>query len=248
MSRILCITNQKGGVGKTTTAITLADGVAKAGAKTLLIDLDPQCNASSGLGFKPAQTHPLVSGTPIGQSTVNTRTSGLELLPGSRMFGDVEVLTKANADRVTQMKEQFTRETGGYDFVIIDSPPSLGQLTQVALSCSTEVIMPIQCEFFAMEGLVQMIEVIKSIMQEKPDRLQFGGIVQTMYDYSLELTHEVDKEVRDFFGEIVFKTVIPRDVAISEASSHGKSILDYAPRSRGARAYIELCMELLERV
>ena len=108
--------------------------------------------------------------------------------------------------------------------------------------------MPIQCEFFAMEGLVQMIEVIKKVMNQKPDRLRFGGIIETMYDYSLELTHEVDKEVRDFFGEIVFQTVIPRDVAISEASSHGQSILDYAPRSRGARAYVELCLEILDRV
>ena len=246
MPRIFCIANQKGGVGKTTTAITLADGIAKAGAKTLLIDLDPQCNASSGLLFAPAQTHPLVSRTPIGQSTVKTRTPGLELLPGSRMFSDVEVLTKANANRVEQMKEQFIRETSGYDFVIIDSPPSLGQLTQVALACSTEVIMPTQCEFFALEGLKQMFDVVKKIMREKPQRLQFASIVQTMYDYSLELTHVVDEDIRHHFGEIVFKTVIPRDVEIVYAASYGESVLDYAPRSRGARAYIELCMELLD--
>ena len=248
MSRILCIANQKGGVGKTTTAISLAVGVSKAGAKTLLIDLDPQCNATSGLGFLPATAHPLASGEQIASATVRTATPNLELLPGSRMFGDIEVLTRSDETKVERMKEQLDQELNGYDFVLIDCPPSLGQLTQIALAGSTEVIMPVQCEFFAMEGLVQMIEVIKKVMNQKPDRLRFGGIVETMYDYSLELTHEVDKEVRDFFGEIVFQTVIPRDVAISEASSHGQSILDYAPRSRGARAYVELCLEILERV
>ena len=107
--------------------------------------------------------------------------------------------------------------------------------------------MPIQCEYFAMEGLAQMIEVIRRVMDQQPNRLQFGGIVLTMYDHTLELTHEVDDEVRDFFGEIVYQSVIPRDVAVSEAPSHGRSVIDYAPRARGARAYVELCMEVLER-
>ena len=134
-----------------------------------------------------------------------------------------------------------------YDFVLIDCPPSLGPLTQTALSSATEVLMPIQCEYFAMEGLTQMIEVIRRVMQQQPRRLEFGGILLTMYDHTLELTREVDQEVREFFGEIVFRTVIPRDVAVSEAPSHGRSVIDYAPRSRGTRAYVELCMEVLER-
>src|SRR5262245_10969732 len=133
-----------------------------------------------------------------------------------------------------------------YDFVLIDCPPSLGHLTQTALASATEVLMPIQCEYFAMEGLSQMIEVIRGVMQRKPNRLRFGGIVLTMYDPSLELTREVDAEVRDFFGEIVYRTVIPRDVAVSHAPSHGGSVIDYAPRARGARAYVELCMEVME--
>lgn len=135
----------------------------------------------------------------------------------------------------------------GFDLVFIDCPPSLGALTQAALAASTEVLMPIQCEYFAMEGLSQMIQVIRQVMQTQPGKLTFGGIVLTMYDPYLELTHEVDREVREFFGEIVFDTVIPRDVAIAEAPSHGLSVLDYAPRSKGTRAYIELCMEVLER-
>src|SRR5947207_2103533 len=117
----------------------------------------------------------------------------------------------------------------------------------VALASSSEVLMPIQCEYFALEGLSQMIEVIRSVMQRPNNRLAFGGIVLTMYDHTLELTHEVDREVRDFFGEIVFNTVIPRDVAVAEAPSHGRSVISYAPRTRGARAYVELCMEVLER-
>lgn len=247
MARVFCVANQKGGVGKTTTAITLSDGLAKSAARTLLIDLDPQCNATSGLGFSPSASHPLVRGTPFSESIVPTRTPGLDLLPGSRNFGDVEALTRNDPVETGRMQNQLKEELEGYDFVLIDCPPSLGHLTQIALSASTEVLMPIQCEFFAMEGLVQMIEVIKKIMERKPDKLEFGGIVLTMYDASLELTHEVDAEVRDFFGEIVFNTVIPRDVAISEAPSHGLSVIDYAPRSRGARAYIELCMEVLDR-
>ncbi|MCL4153143.1 UNVERIFIED_CONTAM: hypothetical protein GTU68_038106 [Idotea baltica] len=137
--------------------------------------------------------------------------------------------------------------TNLYDYVVIDCPPSLGHLTQTALSASDEVLMPIQCEYFAMEGLAQMIELIRNVMLDRPGQLTFGGIVLTMYDPSLELTAEVDDEVREFFGEIVFDTVIPRDVNVTEAPSHGKSVVQYAPRCRGTRAYLELCMELLER-
>ena len=214
MVRILCVANQKGGVGKTTTAINLAAGLARSGSRTLLIDLDPQCNASSGLG---------------------------------RSFQDVDALARSDESEAQLLRQHLLRELEGYDFVLIDCPPSLGTLTQTALSASTEVLMPIQCEYFAMEGLTQMIQVIRGVMQRFPGRLEFGGIVLTMYEAALELTHEVDAEVRDFFGEIVFGTVVPRDVAVAEAPSHAASVLDYAPRSRGARAYIELCMEVLER-
>ncbi|MBR5627148.1 MAG: ParA family protein [Thermoguttaceae bacterium] len=248
MGRVLCVANQKGGVGKTTTAISLAAGLARAGSCTLLIDLDPQCNATSGLGFEPSGNHPLVHGQSIRDTIKTTPVSGLEILPGCRSFADVETMSRTDTVRMTRMTQQLTQEIKGYDFVLIDCPPSLGQMTRTALAWSTEVLMPIQCEFFAMEGLVQMIEVIRDVMNQQKGRLQFGGIVLTMYDPTLELTLEVDREVRDFFGEIVFNTVIPRDVAISEAPSHGKSIIDYAPRSRGARAYTELCMEVLERV
>jgi chromosome partitioning protein len=245
MGRILCVANQKGGVGKTTTAVNLAVGLAKSGARALLVDLDPQCNATTGLGQPPTDSHPLVSQQPLKDSLRPTTTANLELLPGSRSFKDVEVL--AGGSQSATFSQHLAGGLSEYDFVLIDCPPSLGPLTQTALASSTEVLMPIQCEYFAMEGLTQMIEVIRSVMQRSSNRLQFGGIVLTMYDHSLELTREVDAEVRDFFGEIVYRNVIPRDVAVSEAPSHGRSVIDYAPRARGARAYIELCMEVLER-
>lgn len=247
MSRILCVANQKGGVGKTTTAVNLAVGLAKAGCRALLVDLDPQCNATTGLGHKPAARHPLVSQAPLKDSLLETATPGLSLLPGSRSFEDVERLANSDEAESATLSQHLQGGLTNYDFVLIDCPPSLGQLTRTALASSTEVLMPIQCEYFAMEGLAQMIEVIRQVMSRPPSRLQFGGILLTMYDPALELTAEVDSEVRDFFGEIVFRNPIPRDVAVAEAPSHGCSVIDYAPRSRGARAYIELCMEVLER-
>ncbi len=146
-----------------------------------------------------------------------------------------------------RLKDYLTVAGQRFDFIVIDCPPSLGRLTETALRSSSEILMPIQCEYFAMEGLTQMIQVIKRVMQTPGQRLEFGGILLTMYDDSLELAAEVNEEVREFFGEVVFETVIPRDVAVSEAPSFGRSVMEHAPRARGARAYIELCMEVLER-
>jgi chromosome partitioning protein len=246
LGRILCVANQKGGVGKTTTAVNLAVALAKSGGRTLLVDLDPQCNATTGLNHQPAERHALVLDQPLHDSVCATAVPFLQLLPGSRSFRDVEQLSKDNRQTAQTLGRHLAVNTNAYDFVLIDCPPSLGDLTQAALAASTEVLMPIQCEYFAMEGLTQMIQVIKKVMQSQPGRLEFGGILLTMYDPRLELTFEVEAEVRDFFGDIVFDTVIPRDVAVSEAPSHGLSVLDYAPRSPGTRAYIELCMEVLD--
>jgi len=244
VGRILCVANQKGGVGKTTTACNVAAGLAHGGMRTLLVDLDPQCNATTAFGVAPAAAHPLVSAAPLHESIMVTNLPGLFVLPGSRSVRDVERIATLAREGSAVLEGHLARGLAAWDYCLIDCPPSAGELTRTALAGSTEVLMPIQCEYFALEGLTQMIEVIRDVMQERPGRLSFSGIVLTMHDASLELTAEVEAEVRDFFGEIVFDTVVPRDVAVSEAPSHGLSVLDYAPRSRGARAYTELVMEV----
>ncbi len=245
MSRTFSIANQKGGVGKTTTAINLAAALARGGARTLLVDLDPQCNATSGLGRKPITDHPLATGAPLRDAVCETAVAGLDILPGSKSYRDVAYLAQGDAVAAVTLERQMSAGLASYDYALFDCPPSLGRLTEIALSISDEVLMPIQCEYFAMEGLTEMIQVIGKIIHQSR-RLKFGGILLTMYDPALELTGEVDADVREFFGDIVFHTVIPRDVAVSEAPSHGQPVLDYAPRSRGARAYVELCMEVLQ--
>ena len=252
MARIMCVANQKGGVGKTTTAINLASGLAMSRAPTLLMDLDPQCNATTGLGLRPVSDHPLFAAQPLNEALVQPDSDDLgdevrlDIVPGSRSFADVDRLA-GGEDQTERLRTHLEEVATSYEYIIVDCPPSLGPLTQAALAASTEVIMPIQCEYFAMEGLTQMIHVIRRIMHQPDRQLEFGGIVLTMFDHTLELTSEVEEEVRDFFGGIVFDTVIPRDVTVSEAPSYGRSVISHAPRSRGARAYIELCMEVLER-
>ncbi|MBQ9873951.1 MAG: ParA family protein [Thermoguttaceae bacterium] len=249
MTRAICIANQKGGVGKTTTAISLAACFARSGARTLLVDLDPQCNATGGLGLSPSPRHPFVFQDESLRKSIRGCAEDFDVLPGCRSFADVERLASVREPAFFKdVARRLSRETRDYDFALIDCPPSLGPLTQAALAWSNEVFTPIQCEYFAMEGLVQMIEVIGRAMKSSDRSLEYGGVILTMCDPSLELTYEVENEVRDFFGEVVFKTTIPRDVAVAEAPSHGKSIIDYAPRSRGARAYVELSLEVLERV
>ena len=181
-------------------------------------------------------SHPPVSGVAIRQGVCETDVQGLDLLPGSRTFRDVEALTKDDASNAARLREHLARGFSAYEYVLIDRPPSLGPLTRTALASSNEVLMPIQCEFFAMEGLTLMISTIGQILQQAGHTLRFGGIVLTMYDHTLEYAGKVDQEIRDFFGEIVFSTVIPRDVTVSEAPSHGLPVIDYAPRLRGTRA------------
>lgn len=247
MAKIISVANQKGGVGKTTTAINIAAGLAKAGKSALVVDVDPQCNATSGLGVEPAQRHPLLAGKPLVESITETSQPRLSVLPGSQSLADADALSASNRQRASALREQLNNELSHFDYVFIDCPPSLGQLTRAALGSSAEIYIPIQCEYFAMEGLSQIIELAKHTKARDNNRLEIGGIVLTMYDPALELANEVASEVREYFEDSVFESMIPRDVHVSESPSHGLSVLEYAPRSRGSRAYSELIMEVLDR-
>lgn len=240
MGQIICVMNQKGGVGKTTTTINLAACLARGGFQTLIVDLDPQCNATSGLDRKPVTQHPFVSQLPLKEFIIPSDWSKLFLLPGAKSFGDVSALNNGAPDQIERIQEVFRSGLNSFDFVLIDSPPAVSSLTKTALLCANQVLMPIQCEFFAMEGISKMAQLLPG------DMWLSTGILLTMVDFTLELSNEVENEVREYFGDLVFKTRIPRDVAVSEASSFGKPVIEYAPRSRGARAYMELCMEVLD--
>jgi len=247
MAKIISVANQKGGVGKTTTAINIAAGLAKSGRTALVIDVDPQCNATSGLGVEPAQRHPLLAGKPLAEEVAKTSQEGLFVLPGSQSLADADALSASNRQRASTLRQQLHGELSQFDYVLIDCPPSLGQLTRASLGASAELYIPIQCEYFAMEGLSQIIELARHAKAKDNHKLEIGGIVLTMYDPALDLANEVVNEVRQYFDETVFDSLIPRDVHISEAPSHGVSVLDYAPRARGARAYTELVMEVIDR-
>jgi chromosome partitioning protein len=247
VAKIISLANQKGGVGKTTTAINLAAGLVKAGRTALVIDIDPQCNATSGLGVEPAQRHPLVAGRPLVEAVVETSTPGLHVLPGSQSLADADALSASNRQRAATLRQQLGGELDQFDFIFLDCPPSLGQLTRAALGASAEIYIPIQCEYFAMEGLSQIIDLARQTKARDNHRLEIGGIVLTMFDPELDLANEVADEVRGYFDDTVFQTLIPRDVHVSEAPSHGLSVLDYAPRARGAWAYTELVMEVIDR-
>jgi chromosome partitioning protein len=251
LSRIFAVANQKGGVGKTTTAVNLAASFAVSERPTLLIDLDPQANATSAFGVAGSERHvydALIGERVLKDVTVLTELRFLQLVPSGRdlVGAEIELVSMPNRERRLELALADVREK--YEIVVIDCPPSLGLLTLNALTAADKVIVPLQCEYYALEGLARLMETIDLVRASLNPALGLEGIVGTMVDVRNSLGKQVLAEVRAHFGERVFQTVIPRNVRLSEAPSHGKPILLYDVRSRGAIAYLRLAEELLRRL
>jgi len=250
MARILAIVNQKGGVGKTTTAINLAAGLALAEKRTLLIDLDPQGNATTGLGVNKAELqrtiyHVLLEGTPIGDVIRPTMLPFLHLVPSDIDLVGAEIELVSQDHREGRLKGAIETVTHAYDFIIIDCPPSLGLLTLNALAAADSALVPLQCEYYAMEGLAHIIKTIGLVRSRLNPGLKVEGIVLTMYDGRTSLAAQVRAEAQQHLGNQVMTTIIPRNIRLSEAPSHGKPIMLYDLRSSGATAYLDLAREVI---
>jgi len=253
VSRILAIANQKGGVGKTTTAINLGACLAVAEKRTLVIDSDPQGNATSGLGIdKEALSESiydvLVEGVPMDDAIQReVHFPFLDVVPATRDLVGAEVELVGRAQRETILRRALEGVAERYDYVLIDSPPSLGLLTLNALSAADSVLIPIQCEFYALEGLSQLLNSVRAVQRSLNPRLQIEGVLMTMYDQRLNLSKQVAEEARQYFGPKVYRSTIPRNVRIAEAPSFGKPIVLYDILSVGAKSYLALAQELISR-
>jgi chromosome partitioning protein len=256
MTRILAIANQKGGVGKTTTAVNLAASLASARRRVLVVDLDPQANCTSGLGFPRGTVEEGIyqalspqsdGGRPIRELMQLTELDGLFLVPSTRDLSGAEVELVSVERREFRLKEALDAVVDQFEYVIIDCPPSLGLLTLNALTAATAVVIPMQCEYYALEGLSQLTETIEQVKASLNPRLELEGILLTMVDPRMNLTQQVAEEVRAHFANKVYATTIPRNVRLSEAPSHGKPILLYDTRSAGCMSYQALAEELLHR-
>ena len=246
--QVYAFANQKGGVGKTTTAINLAACLAEAGERSLVVDLDPQANATSGLGMRANGTssYDLLDGAPLEDLVKPTAFENLFLVPSKPELAGaaVELSRRDDGDRYLA---QALEHAHGFDFVLLDCPPSLGPLTVNALAAADRVIVPVQAEYYALEGLAQLVQSINLIKTRLNPRLEIAGVLLTMADGRTRLSAEVEAEVRRHFGELVFAAVVPRSVRVAEAPSHGLPVTHYDRRSRGAEAYWKVAMELVER-
>ena len=250
MSRILAIANQKGGVGKTTTAINLASCLGAAEKRVLLVDMDPQANSTSGVGVDPGGyehgVYDAIIGTVPGPDVIISEVvDGVDVLPSSQALVGAEVELIDLEGREKRLREVLAPLSESYDYMVIDSPPSLGLLTINALTASNAVIVPLQCEYYALEGLSRLLQVIRLVRHQLNPALAIEGMLLTMYDSRTLLGRRVADEARQFFGDTVFHTVIPRNVRLGEAPSHGKPIIHYDIGSSGAEAYLRFTQELL---
>ncbi len=249
MTKIIAICNQKGGVGKTSTAVSLASGLALEGQKCLLVDLDPQGNATSGVGVdkraaKYSIYHALLEGTPIHEVAVATEIKNLYVVPSNENLAGAEVELVSELGRETKLRKSLQGVDPSFKFIFIDCPPSFGLLTINALTAAHSVIVPIQCEYYALEGLGALTKSIQLVKDNLNECLEIEGILMTMADFRTNLTQEVINEVKKHFGEKVYKSVIPRNIRLSEAPGFGKPIFLYDKESEGARKYKELVREI----
>jgi chromosome partitioning protein len=251
LGKILAITNQKGGVGKTTTAINVAAALAANDLRILVIDSDPQGNATTGMGARKDPDRPslyqvLLGGAEIAEAVLHTEFEGLDLVPGDKNLVGANLELVDTPRREFRLHDKVAAVRSQYDFILIDCPPALDLLTLNALIAADSVLVPIQCEFFALEGISELMDTIERIRNSFDHPLDIEGILLTMFDDRTNLTRQVAQDLRDFFRDKVFETVIPRSIRLAEAPSHGKSILAYDVRSRGAESYIQLAKEILE--
>ena len=250
MVRVIAIANQKGGVGKTTTAVNLSSCLALLGARVLLIDVDPQGNLTSGLGIDKSTVKRcvydcLVNDVPMDEAIVSTKVENLGLLPATIQLAGAEVELVSVLARENMLKRALEKVKYRYDFVLMDCPPSLGLLTINALTAASSVLVPIQCEFYALEGLSQLMRTVGLVQKNLNPSLQLEGVVLTMFDARTNLSIQVVDEVKNHFRNKVYRTIIPRNIRLSEAPSHGKPIVQYDPKSRGAEVYLELAKEVM---
>lgn len=252
VTTVVAIVNQKGGVGKSTTAINLAAYLAGRGERVLVVDMDPQSNATSGLGVAPepdrSMYEVLLEGSLLQDVALETDVSGLEVAPSSINLVGAEVELASALAREFKLKKALEKlPYGAYDRVLLDCPPSLDLLTLNALTAAHEVLIPIQCEYYALEGLTQLMRSIRMVREELNPALKVGGVLLTMFDPRTNLARQVAEEVRSFFGDRVFHTLIPRNVRLSEAPSYGMPVALYAPKSSGAEAYSAVADEVMAR-
>lgn len=251
--KVFCITNQKGGVGKTTTAINLAAALAALNKKVLLIDLDPQGNATMGSGVDKNAVHNnlyqvLIGEADIAQVTVKSESGGYDVLPANRELSGAEIDLIQMPNREMQLKNAISKVLDDYDFILIDCPPTLSLLTLNGLASADGVIIPMQCEYFALEGLSDLVNTIKRVHQNINPGLRVIGLLRVMFDTRVTLQQQVSAQIEAHFGDRVFETIVPRNVRLAEAPSHGMPGIVYDKSSRGAKAYIEFGEELIKRV